>query len=310
MMHQLYLGVDVAKDRLDVFHPQRGASQIDNAAATIRTFVRTARCEGLWVVFEATGGYDRALREALEAADVPFSRLNPRQARDFARASGLLAKTDRVDARMLSEFGRRMQPPPTPAIPEIRAQLQALATRRRQLVEARKEEMTRLAQTADPVTRADIRAMVTILGRHIRDFEARIIALIARDPKLTKVSHRMQSVPGVGPIVAATLIAELPELGSLCRRRIAALAGLAPIAQDSGKLRGRRSIRGGRATVRSMLYIAALHASRHADTFRAFRTRLTAAGKPIKLVLTATAHKLLTILNAMIKTETDFQMKT
>lgn len=174
-MHQLYLGVDVAKDRLDVFHPQRGASQIDNTAATIRTFVRTARCEGLGVVFEATGGYDRALREALAAADVPFSRLNPRQARDFARASGLLAKPDRGNARMLSEFGPRMQPPPTPAIPEMCAQLQALATRRRQLVEARKEEMTGLAQTADPV---------------------------ARDPKLTKVSRRRQSVPGVGPIVA------------------------------------------------------------------------------------------------------------
>lgn len=310
MMHQLYLGVDVSKDRLDVFPPQRGVSQIDNAASTIRTFVRYAQREGLWVVFEATGGYDRALREALEAADVPFSRLNPRQARDFARASGLLAKTDRVDARMLAEFGRRMQPPRTPATPEIRAQLQALATRRRQLVEVRKEEMTRLAQTADPVARADIRAMVTILGRHIRDFDARIMALIARDPKLTEVSCRMQSVPGVGPIVAATLIAELPELGRLCRRRIAALAGLAPIAQDSGKLRGRRCIRGGRANVRSMLYIAALHASRHTQTFRAFRSRLTAAGKPIKLVLTATAHKLLTILNAMIKTEKDFQMRT
>lgn len=309
-MHQLYLGVDVSKDRLDVFPPQRGVSQIDNAASTIRTFVRYAQREGLWVVFEATGGYDRALREALEAANVPFSRLNPRQARDFARASGLLAKTDRVDARMLAEFGRRMQPPRTPATPEIRAQLQALATRRRQLVEVRKEEMTRLAQTADPVARADIRAMVTILGRHIRDFDARIMALIARDPKLAEVSRRMQSVPGVGPIVAATLIAELPELGGLCRRRIAALAGLAPIAQDSGKLRGRRCIRGGRANVRCMLYIAALHASRHAEIFRAFRTRMTVAGKPIKLVLTATAHKLLTILNAMIKTETDFQMRT
>lgn len=211
---------------------------------------------------------------------------------------------------MLAEFGRRMQPPRTPATPEIRAQLQSLATRRRQLVEVRKEEMTRLAQTADPVARADIRAMVTILGWHIRDFDARIMALIARDPKLTEVSRRTQSVPGVGPIVAATLIAELPELAGLCRRRIAALAGLAPIAQDSGKLRGRRCIRGGRANVRSMLYIAALHASRHAEIFRAFRTRMTVAGKPIKLVLTATAHKLLTILNAMIKTETDFQMRT
>ena len=310
MMHQLYLGVDVSKDRLDVFHPSLGPSQVVNEAKAIRVLVRTARRGGFWVIFEATGGYDRTLREALEAADIPFSRLNPRQARDFARASGLLAKTDRVDARMLAEFGRRMQPPRTAATPAIRKQLQALASRRRQLVEARKEEATRLAQTADPLVRADIRAMITILAHHIRDFEARIAALVASDPDLAQVARRMQGVPGIGPIVAATLIAELPELGRLCRRRIAALAGLAPMAQDSGKMRGRRSIRGGRANVRSMLTIAALHASRHGAIFKAFRARLTAAGKPIKLVLTATAHKLLTILNAMMKSDQEFRHAT
>lgn len=309
-MHQLYLGVDVSKDRLDVFHPSLGPSQVVNEAKAIRVLVRTARRGGFWVIFEATGGYDRTLREALEAADIPFSRLNPRQARDFARASGLLAKTDRVDARMLAEFGRRMQPPRTAATPAIRKQLQALASRRRQLVEARKEEATRLAQTADPLVRADIRAMITILAHHIRDFEARIAALVASDPDLAQVARRMQGVPGIGPIVAATLIAELPELGRLCRRRIAALAGLAPMAQDSGKMRGRRSIRGGRANVRSMLTIAALHASRHGAIFKAFRARLTAAGKPIKLVLTATAHKLLTILNAMMKSDQEFRHAT
>lgn len=310
MMHQLYLGVDVSKDHLDACHPTRGAFRIDNAPQAIRALVAQARRDGLWVVFEATGGHDRPLRDALEAADVPFSRLNPRQARDFARASGLLAKTDRVDARMLAEFGRRMQPPRTPAVPAIRKQLQALATRRRQLVEARKEEATRLAQTADPVARADIRAMVAILARHIRDFEARIAALVAADPELAQAARRLQGVPGVGPVVAVTLIAEMPELGTLCRRRIAALAGLAPVAQDSGKMRGKRSIRGGRATVRSALYIAALHASRHAEVFRAYRTRLIAAGKPVKLVLTATAHKLLTILNAMMKSGEEFRMTT
>jgi len=310
MMHQLYLGVDVSKDHLDAFHPTRGAFRIDNSPAAIRALARMAGRDGLWVVFEATGGYDRPLRDALEAADVPFSRLNPRQARDFARASGLLAKTDRIDARMLAEFGRRMQPPRTPAVPEIRKQLQALAARRRQLVEMRKEEVTRLAQTADPVARADIRAMVTILARHIRDFEARIAALVASDADLSAATRRLQGVPGVGPVVAVTLIAEMPELGQLCRRRIAALAGLAPVAQDSGKSRAKRSIRGGRATVRTALYIAALHASRHAEIFRAFRARLLAAGKPVKLVLTATAHKLLTILNAIMKSGQEFRMTT
>ena len=148
--------------------------------------------------------------------------------------------------------------------------------------------------------------MIMIFARHIRDFEARIAAVVASDPALACAAHRMQSVPGIRPTVAATLIAELPELGQLCRRRIAALAGLAPVAQDSGRMRGKRSIRGGRATVPSMLYIAALHASRHGAVFKAFRARLTAAGKPIKLALTATAHKLLTILNAMMKTGQDF----
>ena len=314
MMHQLYLGVDVAKDRLDVFHPSLGPSQVVNQAKAIRALVRTARRGGFWVIFEATGGYDRTLRETLEAADIPFSRLNPgRRATSPAPkvcVFGLLAKTDRVDARMLAEFGRRMQPPRTAATPAIRKQLQALASRRRQLVEARKEETTRLAQTADPLVRADIRAMITILAHHIRDFEARIAALVASDPDLAQVARRMQGVPGIGPIVAATLIAELPELGRLCRRRIAALAGLAPMAQDSGKMRGRRSIRGGRANVRSMLYIAALHDSRHGAIFKAFRARLTAAGKPVKIVLTATAHKLLTILNAMMKSGQEFRHAT
>ena len=171
MMHQLYLGVDVAKDRLDVFHPSLGPSQVVNEAKAIRARVRTARQGGFRVIFEATGGYDRPLREALEAADIPFSRLTPgRRATSPAPkvcVFGLLAKTDRVDAR--------------------------------QLVEARKEEATRLAQTADPLVRADIRAMITLLAHHIRDFEARIAALVASDPDLAQVARRMQGVPGIAP---------------------------------------------------------------------------------------------------------------
>ncbi len=255
------------------------------------------------MIFEATGGYDRALREALEAADVPFSRLNPRQARDFARASGLLAKTDRVDARMLAEFGRRMQPPRTAATPAIRKQLQALASRRRQLVEARKEEATRLAQTADPLVRADIRAMITILARHIRDFEARIAALVASDPDLAQVARRMQGVPGIGPIVAATLIAELPELGRLSRQEIAKLVGVAPLNKDSGQLQGKRRIYGGRTDVRIALYMSTLTAVRWEPALREHYQQLRARGKVAKVALVACMRKLLGILNARRREE-------
>lgn len=249
MMKEAFVGVDVAKDWLDIHHPGRGARRIDNAPAALRLFAAACAREGVWVVFEASGGYDHLLRAALEVAQVRFSRVNPRQARDFARAIGVIGKTDRGDARMLSELGARLRPAPT---------------------------------------------------------EALTAALTAADPELAEIDRRLKTVPGVGPVVAATLIAELPELGRLDRRRIAALAGLAPIARDSGKRLGRRTIGGGRPVVRTMLYIAALHASRRCPVFNAFRSRLVAAGKPVKAAITATARKLLGVLNAMLATGTDY----
>lgn len=307
MMQEVFIGVDVAKDWLDVYHPRRGMRRIDNAPAAVRAFAAASVREGAWIIFEASGGYDRLLREALEAADVRFSRVNPRQARDFARAMGVIGKTDRVDARMLSELGARLRPAPTEPLAASRRALQAQATRRRQLVELRKQEVTRLQQTADAEARADIRSLVAVLDRRIAKVEARMTALIAADAELVALYRRLQTVPGVGPVVAATLITELPELGRLDRRRIAALAGLAPIARDSGKRAGRRAIGGGRPVVRTMLYIAALHASRRCAVFRAFRNRLENAGKPVKAAITATARKLLAVLNAMLATDTDYR---
>ena len=306
-MLRIYLGVDVSKGWLDLHHPRQGDSRIANDPSAARALARQCHREGLWVVFEATGGYDRILRTALEAARTPFTRVNPRQARDFARAMGKLAKTDRADARLLAELGARLTPEPTPPTPVQRAKLQALATRRRQLVEMRKQEATRLPQTADPAARADIRSLIAILDRHIHDFEARMAALVSADPELAEVSRRLRTAPGVGAIIAATLIAELPELGLLDRRKLAALAGLAPMARDSGTLRGRRMIGGGRGIVRTVLYIAALHASRCDHTFQAFRQRLKEAGKPTKLALVATARKLLVVLNAMLASQHDFR---
>jgi transposase len=304
---QLFVGVDVAKDWLDVHHPGRGARRIDNAPAAARAFAARCAKEGAWVVFEASGGYDHQLRDALEAAGVPFSRINPRQARDFARAMGVIGKTDRVDARMLSELGARLTPARTSPLPPARRALQAQATRRRQLVEMRKQEATRLKQTADAEARADIRAVVALLDRRIARVEARMADLVAADPDLAAVDRRLRTAPGVGPIVAATLIAELPELGRLGRRSIAALAGLAPVARDSGRRSGPRSIGGGRPVVRTILYLAALQASRRAEAFKQFRNRLQAAGKPVKAALIATARKLLVTLNAMLAAEADYR---
>ena len=306
-MQEVFVGVDVAKDWLDVYHPDHGARRIENTPKAVRAFAASSAKAGLWIVFEASGGYDRLLREALEAAAVRFSRINPRQARDFAKAMGVIGKTDRVDARMLAELGARLRPPATEPVAGVRRALQAQATRRRQLVEFRKQEANRLQQTADAKARADMRSLIAVLDRRIAKIDARMRAIIEADPELAEADRRLQTVPGVGPIVVATLIAELPELGRLDRRSIAALVGLAPIARDSGKRAGRRTIGGGRPVVRTMLYIAGLHASRRDAVFRAFRTRLEAAGKPVKAAITATARKLLTVLNAMLASQTDYQ---
>ncbi len=306
MMQEVFVGVDVAKDWLDVHHPRRGARRIDNTPAAVQVFTAACARERVWVVFEASGGYDRVLFEGLDTANVRFSRVNPRQARDFARAMGVIGKTDRVDARMLSELGARLRPAQTEPSSAERRALQAQATRRRQLVDLRKQETTRFQQTADGEARADIRSLIAVLDRRIAKVEARMAALIAVDPELASIDRRLRSVPGVGPIVAATLIAELPELGRLDRRHIAALAGLAPIARDSGKRAGRRTIGGGRPIVRTMLYIAALHASRRCPAFKEFRSRLENNGKPVKAAIIATARKLLAVLNAMLATGTDY----
>jgi transposase len=307
MMDQIYIGVDVAKAWLDIYHPARGAQRVENTPASIRSFARAVAREGAWVIFEASGGYDRALRDGLEAAKATFSRVNPRQARDFARAMGVIGKTDRVDARMLAIFGQKLQPTQTPPISSTRQALLAQITRRRQLVEMRKQEATRLQQTADSDARSDIKGLILLLERRIEKAEAKIVEIIQSSPELAEADRMLQSVPGVGMIVSATLMAELPEIGTIDRRKIAALAGLAPIARDSGQRQAKRVIGGGRATVRTVLYLAALHASRHSATFKAFRRKLQDAGKPVKAALTATARKLLCVLNSMMAENAYFQ---
>lgn len=305
-MQQVFVGVDVSKPHLDIHHPDRGFCRIANAPGAIAALAGLWLRDGVRVVFEASGGYEQCLAEALDRAGVSYCRVNPRQARDFARAMGIAAKTDRVDARMLGMFGARLDPKPGMAVSAARRALKALTTRRRQLVEMRKKEITRLAQTRQSWLRADMKALVAILDRRIGRIEARIAEHIDKDIEMAGTAKRLQTVPGVGPIVSATLLAELPELGHLDPKAIAALAGLAPLARDSGKRSGKRFIAGGRAPVRTVLYIAALQACRYCPSFKAFRTRLEDKGKPTKLALVAAAHKLIIVLNAMIKNQQDF----
>jgi transposase len=252
------------------------------------------------VVLEATGGYERAVVAALAAAGLPVVVANPRQIRAFARAVGQLAKTDRLDAAMLARFGAQVRPTPR-ALPDAQAEaLDALLTRRRQLIEMLTAEKNRLA-AAVPAVRRGITQHIRWLERQLDDVDGELGALIEASPLWRAQDDLLQSVPGVGPVLSRTLLGELPELGRLTHKQIAALVGVAPMARDSGTWRGRRGVTGGRAPVRTALYMAAVTAAHHNPVIRVFYRRLRAAGKPAKVALTACMRKLLTILNAMAR---------
>jgi transposase len=253
------------------------------------------------VVVEATGGYERAVVAAGVAAGLPIAIVNPRQVRAFAKAIGQIAKTDAIDARVLALFAARVRPAARP-LPDADTQaLAALTARRRQLQDMLVAERQRLERaTAKPVCR-DLRQHIRWLERRVDDVDADIDRTIERSPAWRVKDDLLQSMPGIGPTVARTLLAELPELGCLDRRAIAALVGVAPFNRDSGRWRGRRVVRGGRPSLRKALYMSALVAARHNPALRAFYQRLRHAGKPGKVALVAVMRKLLTILNAMMK---------
>lgn len=300
MIAQDVIGVDIAKDWIDVF--TLSSSRHARIAATkpaLQAFARAAK--GALVVLEASGGYERPVTEALAKAGAAYARVNPRQAREFARASGRLAKTDRVDAEVLARMGRALELTPTPPQDPDRERLSDLVGRRGDLTTTITREKNRAGTTRDPWLKREIAALLKVLQAHLKAIETCIAALIETRDRLATEARRLRSVPGIGPALAAVLIARLPELGSLDHRRIASLAGLAPQACDSGSHRGKRRIWGGRADVRRALYLAGFIASRHDPTLKAFRNRLEAAGKPPKLAITACARKLLTILNAMLR---------
>jgi transposase len=300
------LGIDVSKDRLDAHvHPTRQARAFANDAAGLGALVAWARGLKAFVVLEATSSYDQALVRALEAAGLDFHRANPRKAREFARAAGFLAKTDQVDARMLAAYGAALTLHPTAPVSAGRLELKALVSRRDQLVEHRKRERTRLAAAQEPWLTDSLRQVIEFLGRQIQALEARIQVCVTADAELGQAWAIARSAPGVGPVTAAVLLAQLPELGQASRRGVAALAGLAPLACDSGAFRGRRRIWGGRKRVRDALYMAAVGSTRSGPFKAAYRTMIQ-AGKPPKVALIAIARKLLVALNAAFRDKTAF----
>ena len=297
---QNFIGVDIAKDWIDVFYLSTAKHQrIPTTKQSLTRFAK-ATCDG-FVILEVWGGCERPVTAALAKAGAPYARVNPRQAREFARATGTLAKTDRVDAKILALMGRALTPARTIPDDPDRARLADLVARPGVLVGQIRAEKNRLQTTRDPWISKQIAALIRCFEDHQAAVEGQIETLIATREALAAQSARLCSVPGIGPAISAALIACLPELGQLDHRKIAALAGLAPHAADSGQHRGKRRIWGGRETARRARSIAAFIASRFDPTIKAFRKRLQDAGKPVKVAIIACARKLLTILNAMTK---------
>ena len=302
---QPFVGIDVAKDRLDLdICPRTDPWHTTNDAQGIAQVVKKMHhLQPALIVLEATGGYERTLAAALASDGLPVAVVNPRQVRDFARATGQLAKTDAIDARMLALFAERIRPEIRP-LPEAEQQaLAALVARRRQLLEMLQAERNRLSM-AHKAVQAELRAHIRFLEKRLDKANRALQEAIETSPIWQAKEDLLRSVPGVGPVLSATLLAELPELGRLSGREIAALVGVAPFNRDSGRLRGQRCIWGGRVSVRCALYMGTLVAVRHNPVLRRFYEQLLGRGKAKKVALVACMRKLLVILNAMMKTQT------
>lgn len=311
----MFVGIDVAKADLVVsLLPPGERFTVDNDERGVRTLVERLRTlTPTLIVLEATGGYELLGVAALAAAALPVVVVNPRQVRDFAKATGQLAKTDRIDADILARFADVVRPAVRPLVDEAAQELEALLTRRRQLLEMLQAERNRTGQVFGKGKRGvkkSLKNHISYLERELRMTDTELGDMIKASPVWRERDELLQSVPGVGPVLSRTLLADLPELGQLSRRAIAKLVGVAPLSRDSGTMRGRRFVQGGRATVRAVLYMAALVATKRNAVIRAFYRRLVAAGKPKKLALVACMRKLLTILNVMVRTAQPWTAET
>jgi len=308
MAASVFVGIDISKARLDVaLRPTGGAFMVPHDETGITTVVhRLSSLAPAGIVLEATGGLEVVLTGALATAGLPVTVVNPRQVRDFARATGRLAKTDALDAQILAQFAEVMRPACRPLPDASTQQLAALITRRRQLVEMLTAEKNRRS-SAPRGMRAQIQQHIEWLQHHVAQLDQDLTTAVQASPIWREHDELLQSVPGIGPVVTRTLLAELPELGTLTHKQIAALVGVAPLNRDSGAFRGKRTVWGGRATVRAALYMGALVAARHNRVLKAFYQRLRQGGKAPKVALTACMRKLLTMLNAMLKHRTPWR---
>lgn len=303
-----FVGMDVSQDTVDVAVHPGTAFQIPHDDEGIADAVKRAQTlQPTLIVLEATGGLEVPLAGALAAVGLPVVVVNPRQVRDFARATGQLAKTDRLDAQVLAHFAEAIRPPIRPVPDEQTQALAALVARRRQLIDMLTAEKNRVRLAARPIQKR-VQAHIAWLESELAGINADLTTTIRHSPVWREKEEVLRSVPGVGPVLTTTLFANLPELGTLTRKEVAALAGVAPFPRDSGILKGRRAIWGGRAHVRAALYMAALVATRRNPVIRTFYQRLCQAGKAKKLALTACMRKLLTILNAMVKSGTSWRV--
>lgn len=304
-----FIGIDVSKSVLDVAAHGSGARlQAENDEQGLKQLAeKLLELAPELVVMEASGGYERLCAAMLAQAGLPVAVVNARQARAFALATGVLAKTDAVDARILAHFAAAVRPAVRPLPDEQRAALDEIMGRRRQLVGMLVMEKNRLGQARNPRVRRDIQSLIVVLEKRVGGCDGELQRLIQASPVWRAQEDLLRSFNGIGPVNARVLLVELPELGTLDRKQIAALVGVAPIARDSGQHRGRRSIAGGRGQVRATLYMAAVTAIRANAVIRAFYQRLREAGKPAKVALVACMRKILTILNAMVRTKTRWQ---
>ena len=304
-----YAGIDVAKDRLDVvLRPSGEYMEATNDERGIGSLVRRLRKEDVTLaVLEATGGLEQPAAAALALAGVPVAIVNPRQVKDFAKATGKLAKTDRIDAAVLAHFAEAVRPEPRPLADEHARELSAVVLRRRQILAMTTAEANRARTTAPKAVSKRIEAHLRWLRKELALLDGELKRVVEESLVWKERAVLLMSVPGVGPTLSATLLAELPELEHLDRRRLAALVGVAPLNRDSGTLRGIRTVWGGRSGVRTTLYMATLCATRHNPAIREFYGRLVASGKPKKVALTACMRKLLTILAAILRNRTPWQ---
>lgn len=304
---QVFVGIDVSKAQLDMaLRPEGRFSVPNNEAGCAQILERLRAVSPMLVVLEATGGLEIPLTGVLAAAGVPVVVVNPRQVRDFAKATGRLAKTDALDAQTLAHFAEVIRPELRPLPDEQTQALAAILARRRQLVEMLTAEKNRLGSARKPV-RTSLRTHIAWLERELNHRDRDLAHVIQESPVWREKDALLQSTPGGGPVVTTTLLANLPELGTLTGKQIAALVGVAPLNRDSGSWRGKRAVWGGRAQIRAVLYMAAIVAARFNPVIRAFSQRLCAAGKAKKVALTACMRKLLIMLNAMLKHRTPWR---